>query len=736
MESAAAALVKEKELHDINEYRIRTLETVLREKETAANAAKEKLIELQVDFTYQLKLLDRCNEELALKDVNFTSLKNVLRDNETKLHKSRKLKKLLREKEKEVNSQRRELIMTFDDVMRQKEMEFKRGNEELQTKMRALELKNAMMVQTTDAQCASIEELKTKNQRLEKMIQENDKEMTLLKTTVAKLKTAKEAKVGELESEVVKLAEVKHQLMGEYESKMAEHFQLVLKAFVQQKAQHDDELRYLLARKQSDMQEVSTRSEAKLKALTVRLRESDEKVEALQAELKDAKWKAGGKLMDTEREIKRVRSTLQELEKRAQTLQEILQESAIEIALLKEKDMTLRQEVMEGVEKQKDLQRELVAVNLRWENRWQEQQQELDKQHELHLRELQQGRDCLCNGKRAVEERLLNAENEVQWLRSELSLLKASAGIKDSFDSQHLASATDLAAKMSFESAPASTSSRWSDDPGTPSSGVSPLITGSSLLQPTTSADTYANALETDSAKLRELIRQMKESLTQEEEMEAISEQAAGSHSASKRAEQLVERGRTLETQLDKNSRPFSSIALQFESCKRELTEAQQSVDTKSRKIVELEFRVQELEEVRAAESQLQSRHAAQLMDLNWKLGSANCDIDCLVRRRCQLMELSNQLHADLRRSGNFTESRSSISRVEFAGKKDYQNLIAELTQSLKEVRVRNKALKKHLRRMVKLQIRLQQKRMSSCVRREGKSERRAYAKYTQQRKV
>ncbi|CAI5745574.1 unnamed protein product [Peronospora destructor] len=641
-------LEKEKELHDINEYRIRTLETVLREKETAANAAKEKLIELQVDFTYQLKLLDRCNEELALKDVNFTSLKNVLRDNETKLHKvqtrekkaqiklkrvkeqrdelkiqyqqklryvralvegarwkfddkskhqqkvmviqSRKLKKLLREKEKEVNSQRRELIMTFDDVMRQKEMEFKRGNEELQTKMRALELKNAMMVQTTDAQCASIEELKTKNQRLEKMIQENDKEMTLLKTTVAKLKTAKEAKVGELESEVVKLAEVKHQLMGEYESKMAEHFQLVLKAFVQQKAQHDDELRYLLARKQSDMQEVSTRSEAKLKALTVRLRESDEKVEALQAELKDAKWKAGGKLMDTEREIKRVRSTLQELEKRAQTLQEILQESAIEIALLKEKDMTLRQEVMEGVEKQKDLQRELVAVNLRWENRWQEQQQELDKQHELHLRELQQRRDCLCNEKRAVEERLLNAENEVQWLRSELSLLKASAGIKDSFDSQHLASATDLAAKMSFESAPASTSSRWSDDPGTPSSGVSPLLTESPLLQPTTSADTYANALETDSAKLRELIRQMKESLTQEEEeMEAISEQAGGSHSASKRAEQLVERGRTLETQLDKSSRPFSSIALQFESWKRELNEAQQSVDTKSRQIVELE---------------------------------------------------------------------------------------------------------------------------------------------------
>ncbi|KAG7393297.1 hypothetical protein PHYBOEH_006139 [Phytophthora boehmeriae] len=78
-------LEKEKELHDINEYRIRTLEALLRDKEAAASAAKQKLSKLQEDFKYNLKLLEGRDEELALYDANFASLKSVLRDRETEL---------------------------------------------------------------------------------------------------------------------------------------------------------------------------------------------------------------------------------------------------------------------------------------------------------------------------------------------------------------------------------------------------------------------------------------------------------------------------------------------------------------------------------------------------------------------------------------------------------------------------------------------------------------------------
>ncbi|RLN36533.1 hypothetical protein BBO99_00004139 [Phytophthora kernoviae] len=512
-------LEKEKELHDINEYRIRTLEALLRDKETAANAAKQKLSKLQEDFKYNLKLLEGRDEELALYDANFASLKNVLRDREAELSELRareaelqvelqrakqrsdeqevqyqqKLKdaraqmegarwkfddelrrqqdaletqrrnseRALREKDEDVETQRRELSVTFDDVMRQRETEFKRTTDELQAKVRDLELKNKSMARDVDAQRARAEELKTKNENLQQMLQENDKEAKSLEWTLADVHAAKDAKVGELEDEVVKLNEVKQKLLDEYESKMAELLQSlhsVEKAFVQQKAQYDEELQRHMQRKESEAQEASSRSEAKFEALAAKLRTSEERVEALQAELKQVKWDVDDKLMEKEREIERAKSVLQDLEdeqqrvagdmkqqlrtgdREAQALQERLQDAARQIALLKEKDKTQRQELLEGVESQEDLRRELVAVNLRWENQWQGQQQELDERHELRLRELQQVKDRLLGEKQVVEERLLHAENDVQRLRSELSSLKSSARITESFGSQYLPS--------------------------------------------------------------------------------------------------------------------------------------------------------------------------------------------------------------------------------------------------------------------------------------------------------
>ncbi|KAF4317370.1 hypothetical protein JM18_007797 [Phytophthora kernoviae] len=512
-------LEKEKELHDINEYRIRTLEALLRDKETAANAAKQKLSKLQEDFKYNLKLLEGRDEELALYDANFASLKNVLRDREAELSELRareaelqvelqrakqrsdeqevqyqqKLKdaraqmegarwkfddelrrqqdaletqrrnseRALREKDEDVETQRRELSVTFDDVMRQRETEFKRTTDELQAKVRDLELKNKSMARDVDAQRARAEELKTKNENLQQMLQENDKEAKSLEWTLADVRAAKDAKVGELEDEVVKLNEVKQKLLDEYESKMAELLQSlhsVEKAFVQQKAQYDEELQRHMQRKESEAQEASSRSEAKFEALAAKLRTSEERVEALQAELKQVKWDVDDKLMEKEREIERAKSVLQDLEdeqqrvagdmkqqlrtgdREAQALQERLQDAARQIALLKEKDKTQRQELLEGVESQEDLRRELVAVNLRWENQWQGQQQELDERHELRLRELQQVKDRLLGEKQVVEERLLHAENDVQRLRSELSSLKSSARITESFGSKYLPS--------------------------------------------------------------------------------------------------------------------------------------------------------------------------------------------------------------------------------------------------------------------------------------------------------
>lgn len=229
----------------------------------------------------------------------------------------RSVERQLREKDEDVETQRRELTVTFDDVMRQREAEFKRASDELQAKVRDLELKNKALAREADAQRARADEIKTKNENLQQMLQENDKEIKSLEWTLADVRAAKDTKVGELEGEVAKLNDVKQQLLDEYESKMAELLQSlhsVEKAFVQQKTQYDEELQRHMERKKSEAQEASARGEAKIELLTTRLRESEERVEALQGELKQAKWDADDKLMEKEREIERVKSSLQDLE--------------------------------------------------------------------------------------------------------------------------------------------------------------------------------------------------------------------------------------------------------------------------------------------------------------------------------------------------------------------------------------------------------------------------------------
>ena len=76
---------KEKELHDINEYRIHTLETLLQEKERDISESKGKLTKLKDDFNYNLRLLEERDTELERYDSSFSNLKAVIRDRDIEL---------------------------------------------------------------------------------------------------------------------------------------------------------------------------------------------------------------------------------------------------------------------------------------------------------------------------------------------------------------------------------------------------------------------------------------------------------------------------------------------------------------------------------------------------------------------------------------------------------------------------------------------------------------------------
>jgi chromosome segregation ATPase len=78
-------LQKEKELHDINEYRIHTLETLLTEKERDVAENKTRMQKLKDDFSFNLKLLEERDAELERYDASFSSLKAVVRERDQEL---------------------------------------------------------------------------------------------------------------------------------------------------------------------------------------------------------------------------------------------------------------------------------------------------------------------------------------------------------------------------------------------------------------------------------------------------------------------------------------------------------------------------------------------------------------------------------------------------------------------------------------------------------------------------
>ena len=191
---------KEKELHDINEYRIRTLEQLLREKERTEGDVKAQLGKLQEDFKYNLKLIEDRDRELEKYDETFANFKNVVREKDSQISElqvhvadaqsmsqqesskgkeqeayfqgkikelreqlegerwtkddesrrqreefeaaKREMQRQMRDKDEDMETLKREITATFDEVMRQRETEFKTREEALSNQVRELDSKS------------------------------------------------------------------------------------------------------------------------------------------------------------------------------------------------------------------------------------------------------------------------------------------------------------------------------------------------------------------------------------------------------------------------------------------------------------------------------------------------------------------------------------------------------------------------------------------------------------------
>lgn len=503
-----------------------------------------------------------------------------------------------------------------------------------------------------------------------------------------------------------------------------------------------------------EAQATATKLEAKISALTAKLREAEDRGDRLEAELKQAAWERDDLAVEKDREVDKLKSELQDLDdqrqaaiaelkqqlwaqdREAATLREKLKDATSQLQIQKEKDKVQRQELLDAVDKQEDLRRDVLAVNLRWENKVQEEKQELEARYDLRARELQQAKDRAMMEKQAIEERLTHAENELQRVRSELRAVKADARMTAAFGAVEPSSTRPSPQMELTRSSPsqAPPSPLWSDDQGAISPGVSVsplLMTDSPVVAPKANGNASGSGhngsgfslnavqpsdLQAENAKLHDMIRQMKDAILQQAQDKSSSKSSSnGNSNASLMAfqlEQSEQRCADLERQLKLLQQQQSTGSTDANAAERELADAQHVIQAKGKQIAELEAEMARLRGDLDAGVALKSAHVAleaQNADLKRKLAAANSDIDRLVRERAQLMDLSNQLRADLRKLMKSDDAAGSTSRAEFAGKKDYENLVAELTRSLEEVRVHNKTLKKELRRMVKLQVQQEQ---------------------------
>ena len=201
-------MTKEKELHDINEYRIVQLEALVRERDTALGDAHTKLVKLKDDFGYNLRLIEERDAELATYDTSFQAAKASLRDKEVQLSEARMqlaeregaykeeqkrlgeqeafwqaklkdardeldgarwsmeqemrrardeadamrrdLQRQQRERDEDLDAQRREISGTFDEVMRQRDLEARSRDDALRAQLREAEARAPELARTVE----------------------------------------------------------------------------------------------------------------------------------------------------------------------------------------------------------------------------------------------------------------------------------------------------------------------------------------------------------------------------------------------------------------------------------------------------------------------------------------------------------------------------------------------------------------------------------------------------------
>ena len=111
---------KEKELHDINHFRIHTLESLLKDRDRALSETQEKIQRLKTDFQYNLHLIEERDAELDRADAAVATLQDTLR---AQVHENEDIRQALSEAEQGGKRRSARVVAEMEAGFAQREQE-------------------------------------------------------------------------------------------------------------------------------------------------------------------------------------------------------------------------------------------------------------------------------------------------------------------------------------------------------------------------------------------------------------------------------------------------------------------------------------------------------------------------------------------------------------------------------------------------------------------------------------
>ncbi|CCI49808.1 unnamed protein product [Albugo candida] len=365
---------KEKELHEINEFRIQSLENLSREKESENAILKQKLVKLQEDFQYNLKLLEGRDEELLEYDSTFTTLKKQLhcqteeiselkaamaelrseltrekknvkaketeiqiRSKEFRLQleefnwgyedKIKQLEKclvqsrqenerLLDQKNEEIDAERREWKQSVDQLVRDQTVKHGNQLEECETKYSQLRSESIKAQSDCEVWKKRSKQLQDRVEELEMVVKKYEKDQKAISWQLDDLKFMKNAEIDELKKERIQVQQQKQAVLDEYEGRMADALDQLYtmeNALEQQKKDHLNEM----AREKQQMVEAQSRcqnkrTEESINSLKTQLQAEQERYVDKETELQRVRWELEEKVSMKEVEVKEITEQLNE----------------------------------------------------------------------------------------------------------------------------------------------------------------------------------------------------------------------------------------------------------------------------------------------------------------------------------------------------------------------------------------------------------------------------------------